>query len=72
MKFFFLFLSTGFNQWAHCIGFRVIALIALMIAVAAITSANWRYTSPVSPGMKAAGKNTETNTSVIPMIGPVS
>ena len=40
-------------------GFSVNALIALMIAVAAITSANWRNICPVIPGRNEAGRNTD-------------
>ena len=57
---------------AHCVGFSVAALIALISAVAAITRANWAYIWPVSPGRKAAGMNTDISTSVMPMIGPNS
>ncbi len=60
------------SQSAHCVGFRVAALIALMSAVAAITSANCRYICPVSPGRKAAGMKTDISTSVMPMTGPSS
>ena len=54
---------------------RVLAgsiLAALMIAVAAITNANWRNICPVIPGKNDAGKNTAVNTNVIPSTGPVS
>ena len=44
--------------------------MALINAVAAITSANCRYICPVMPGMNAGGKNTDINTRVMPMIGP--
>jgi hypothetical protein len=64
--------SSGFSHRAHCVGFSVAALIALMSAVAAITSANWRYICPLMPGMNAAGRNTDMSTSVMPMIGPMS
>jgi hypothetical protein len=47
-------------------------LIALMIAVAAITSANWRNICPVIPGRSDAGKNTAVSTKVMPKTGPVS
>ena len=43
-----------------------------MKAVAAITSANWRYIWPVMPGMKAGGMKTDINTRVTPTIGPIS
>ena len=43
---------------------------AMISAVAAMTSANWRYIWPDSPGRKAAGTNTAISTSVMPMIGP--
>ena len=46
------------------------ALMALMAAVAAMTSANWRYIWPLRPGRNAAGTNTAISTSVMPMIGP--
>ena len=64
--------TGGLSQRAHWVGFRVIALIALMKAVAAITSANWRKSCPVRPGRNAAGMNTDISTSVMPMTGPVS
>ena len=57
---------------AHCVGFSVAALIALISAVAAITRANWAYIWPVRPGRKAAGMNTAISTSVMPTIGPNS
>ena len=57
---------------AHCVGFRVAALTALMKAVAAITRANWANILPVRPGTNAAGMNTDISTSVMPMIGPNS
>ena len=47
-------------------------MIALISAVAAITSANWRYIWPEMPGRKAAGRNTDISTSVMPTIGPNS
>src|ERR1043166_2386838 len=59
-------------QSAACVGLSVAALIALSIAVAAMTSANCAYILPVSPGMNAAGMNTDISTSVMPMIGPNS
>jgi hypothetical protein len=46
--------------------------MALKSAVAAITSANCANICPVRPGMKAAGRNTDISTSVMPMIGPNS
>jgi hypothetical protein len=46
--------------------------MALSNAVAAITSANCANIFPLRPGMKAAGRNTDISTSVIPMIGPSS
>ena len=46
--------------------------MALMAAVAAMTSANWRYIWPLRPGRKAAGTNTAISTSVMPMMGPSS
>ena len=58
------------NQSAHCVGFRVAALRALINAVAAMTSANWRYICPVIPGMNAGGTKTDISTRVIPIIGP--
>ena len=48
------------------------ALMPESSAVAAITNANWRYICPVMPEMKAAGRNTEISTSVMPMIGPIN
>jgi hypothetical protein len=48
----------------------VAALIALMSAAAAITSANCAYIWPVRPGRKAAGMNTAISTRVMPMMGP--
>ena len=57
---------------AHCVGFRVAALMALMKAVAAMTSANCANILPVRPGTKAAGRNTDISTSVMPMTGPNS
>ena len=71
-QFFFAFGSRALSHNAHCVGFNVNALIALINAVAAITSANCRYICPVIPGMNAGGKNTDISTSVIPMIGPIS
>ena len=59
----------GRSHRAHCVGLSVAALMALMSAVAAMTSANWRYIWPVIPGMKAAGTNTAISTSVMPMMG---
>ena len=53
-------------------GFKVAALIALSSAVAAITSANCRYSCPETPGRKAAGRKTDIRTRVIPTIGPNS
>jgi hypothetical protein len=64
--------TAGRSHMAACVGFKVAALIALMSAVAAITSANCAYMRPVSPGRKAAGRNTDISTSVMPMIGPNS
>jgi hypothetical protein len=46
--------------------------MALMIAVAAITRANWRNICPVIPGKNDAGKNTAVSTRVMPSTGPVS
>ena len=46
--------------------------MALMTAVEAMTSANWRKICPVIPGKKAAGRKTETRARVIPITGPVS
>ena len=46
--------------------------MALSRAVAAITRANCANIWPVRPGMKAAGRNTDISTSVMPMIGPNS
>ena len=43
-----------------------------MIAVAAITSANWRNICPVIPGKNEAGKNAAVSTKVMPSTGPVS
>ena len=37
------------SHMAHCVGFKVAALIALMTAVAAITRANCEYIWPVRP-----------------------
>ena len=62
--------TGGRNHIAHWVGFNVAALIALISAVAAITSANCAYILPVSPGRNAAGINTAISTSVMPMIGP--
>ena len=71
-KFFFAFGSFALSHSAHCVGFSVNAFTAEISAVAAITSANCRYICPVIPGMNAGGRNTDINTSVIPMIGPIS
>ena len=57
---------------AAWVGLSVTALIPLMSAVAAITSANCRYIWPVIPAINDAGKNTAINTNVIPIIGPSS
>ncbi len=54
---------------AHCVGLSVAAFTALIKAVAAMTSANWRYICPVIPGMNAGGINTDISTSVTPRIG---
>ncbi len=62
----------GRNHNAHCVGFKVTALTALITAVAAMTSANWRYICPVMPGMNAGGRKTDISTRVMPMIGPNS
>ncbi len=43
-----------------------------MIAVEAITRANWRNICPVIPGRNDAGRKTEVSTSVMPNTGPVS
>ncbi|EXI63600.1 MAG: hypothetical protein AW08_03936 [Candidatus Accumulibacter adjunctus] len=43
-----------------------------MIAVAAMTSANWRNIWPLMPGRNEAGRKTAVSTSVTPRIGPVS
>ena len=64
--------TDGRSHSAHCVGFSVTALIALISAVAAITSANCAYICPVRPGRNAAGRNTDSSTSVMPMIGPSS
>jgi hypothetical protein len=64
--------TGGRSHNAHWVGFNVAALMALSSAVAAITSANCANICPVSPGIKAAGRNTDIKTSVIPMIGPNS
>ena len=50
----------------------VSALSALMMAVEAMTSANWRNIWPVMPGRNEAGRKTEVSTSVMPSTGPVS
>src|SRR5262245_105858 len=71
-QFFFRFTSCARSHNAHCVGFNVNAFTADINAVAAITSANCRYICPVIPGMNAGGKNTDINTKVIPMIGPIS
>ena len=63
---------AGRSQMAHCVGFSVTALMALMKAVAAIVSANWRNSWPVMPGRKAVGRNTDISTSVMPMTGPIT
>ncbi len=57
---------------AHWAGLSVSALIALMNAVAAMVSANWRYSWPVMPPRNAVGRNTAISTSVIAMTGPVT
>ena len=57
---------------AHCVGFSVAALMALIRAVAAMTRANWANIWPVRPGRKAAGRNTDISTRVMPMTGPNS
>ena len=57
---------------AHCVGLRVRALRALIMAVAAITRANWRNIWPVMPGRNEAGRKTAVKTSVMPRTGPVS
>ncbi len=57
---------------ALCVGLSVTALMALSIAVAAITRANCAYMRPVNPGRNEAGRNTAISTSVMPMIGPNS
>ncbi len=64
--------SIGLSHNAHCVGFKVMALIALIKAVAAITSANCAYMAPVKPGINAAGINTAISTKVMPIMGPVS
>ena len=64
--------TGGRSHNAHCVGFNVAALMALSNAVAAITSANCANIWPVRPGMKAAGRNTDISTSVMPIIGPNS
>ena len=46
--------------------------MALMRAVAAMTRANWGNIWPVRPGTKAAGRNTDISTRVMPMTGPNS
>jgi hypothetical protein len=60
----------GLSHVAHWTGFNVSALSALMTAVAAMTSANWRKICPVMPGRKAAGRKTATSARVIPITGP--
>ena len=60
------------SHMAHWVGFRVAALMALISAVAAITRANWANIWPVRPGRKAAGRNTDISTRVMPMTGPNS
>ncbi len=62
----------GLSHIAHWVGFRVAALIALMKAVAAITSANCANMRPVRPGTNAAGMNTDISTRVMPITGPIS
>ena len=57
------------RTWA---GLRVNAMRALITAVDAMTSANWRNSCPVMPGMNEAGRNTAISTRVTPTIGPVS
>ena len=64
--------AAGRNHIAAWVGFKVAALIALISAVAAMTSANCAYMRPVRPGRKAAGRNTDISTRVMPMIGPNS
>src|SRR6516165_4603632 len=63
--------TAGRSHIAHCVGFRVAALTALMKAVAAITSANWANMRPVRPGTKAAGMNTDISTRVMMITGIV-
>ena len=64
--------TEGRSHMAHCVGFSVAALMALISAVAAMTRANWANILPVRPGTKAAGMNTDISTSVMPMTGPNS
>jgi hypothetical protein len=56
--------SLTCDQWVK-------ALMALMMAVAAITRANCRNNWPVIPGRNAAGRNTAVSTTVMPITGPV-
>ncbi len=67
--FFRRFGSCWRSQSAHCVGFNVMAFTALMMAVTAMTRANWRYICPVMPGMNAGGRKTDMSTRVMPMIG---
>src|SRR3954447_11755390 len=64
--------TWGRSHIAAWVGFKVAALIALISAVAAITNANCAYMRPVRPGRKAAGRNTDISTKVMPIIGPNS
>ena len=59
------------QQHAHKAGESVSALIADRNIETATVTANWRNNSPEIPGMKATGTNTDSNTSVMAMIGAV-
>src|SRR2546427_8544421 len=61
----------GRSSTAQSAGESVSALIADRNIDTATVTANWRNSSPEMPGMKATGTNTDSNTSVIAMIGAV-
>ena len=61
----------GVRSTAHKAGERVSALMAEITIETETATANWRNSSPVMPGMKAVGTNTERRTSVIARMGAV-
>ena len=56
----------------HSEGVSVSATMPEMTTAMAMVTANWRYSSPVSPPRKAIGTNTAHSTSTMAMTGPVT